>query len=132
LTKDEIQRIVKAFGTATQRAISCGFDVIEIHGAHGYLISAFNSPIVNKRTDEYGQNFEGRIRFCKEVIQEVKKVWGQRPLFLRISCVDWVEGTMVMNLQSDCGCLYKKDGNIHNHNTFELQLYLHSNQEDGQ
>lgn len=91
LTKDEIQQLIKAFGEAAIRAEKAGFDVIEIHGAHGYLISSFNSPISNKRTDEYGGDFEGRTRFCLEVVREVKKVW-KKTLFVRLSCTDWYEG----------------------------------------
>ena len=93
LTIDEIQKIVVDFKAATLRAIQAGFKVIEIHGAHGYLINEFLSPLSNKRTDEYGGNFENRIRFLLEIIEAIRSVWPHdHPLFLRISASDWVEG----------------------------------------
>jgi len=92
LTEHEIKEIVQAFKTSAQLSIKCGYDVIEIHGAHGYLIHSFNSPLTNKRKDKYGGDFEGRTRFCKEVVQAVREVWDDRPLFVRLSCIDWVEG----------------------------------------
>jgi 2,4-dienoyl-CoA reductase-like NADH-dependent reductase (Old Yellow Enzyme family) len=93
LTKDEIQAIVQAFADAAVRADKAGFDVVEIHGAHGYLISSFNSPLANHRTDEYGGSFENRTRFVLEVVRAVRKVWpASKPLFLRLSSSDWVEG----------------------------------------
>jgi 2,4-dienoyl-CoA reductase-like NADH-dependent reductase (Old Yellow Enzyme family) len=88
-----IQRVVKAFADAANRAHEAGFRVIELHGAHGYLIHEFLSPITNKRTDQYGGAFENRTRFLREIIGAVRKVWPERlPLFLRISSTDWVEG----------------------------------------
>jgi len=93
LSKEEIKKIVQKFVDATKRAIKAGFDVVEIHGAHGYLISSFNSPISNERTDEYGGCFENRIRFCLEVTKAVRDTWpADKPLFVRISCTDWCEG----------------------------------------
>lgn len=93
LTKQEIQKIIGDFGSATERAQKAGFRVIEIHGAHGYLINEFLSPLSNKRTDEYGGSFENRIRFLLEVIEAVRSVWPEDlPLFLRISATDWTEG----------------------------------------
>ena len=70
-----------------------GFDVIEIHAAHGYLIHEFYSPLSNHRTDEYGGSFENRIRLLLEIIESVKETWPQdKPLFVRISATDWTEG----------------------------------------
>eukprot|EP01125_Pyxidicula_operculata_P002282 TRINITY_DN12181_c0_g1_i1.p1 TRINITY_DN12181_c0_g1~~TRINITY_DN12181_c0_g1_i1.p1 ORF type:complete len:406 (+),score=103.06 TRINITY_DN12181_c0_g1_i1:201-1418(+) len=93
MTKEDIARVVKLFKDTTVRAVDAGVDVIEIHGAHGYLISSFNSPLTNKRTDEYGGSFEGRTRLCVEVVNAVRSVMPKNmPLFLRLSCVDWVEG----------------------------------------
>lgn len=90
LTKEEIKRIVNDFGEAARRAVEIsGFDVIEIHGAHGYLINEFYSPISNKRDDEYGGSFENRTRFLKEVIDSVKsKIPKDTPVFLRISAAE--------------------------------------------
>jgi len=93
MTKADIQRVIEKFVAATKRAETAGFDTIEIHAAHGYLIHEFYSPHSNKRTDEYGGSFEGRTRFCVEVTTAVRKVWpASKPLFVRLSCTDWVEG----------------------------------------
>lgn len=92
LTKGEIQKIVTDFRSATERVLKAGFKVIELHGAHGYLINEFLSPLSNKRTDEYGGSFENRIRFLLEIIDAVRSVWPEDlPLFLRISATDWTE-----------------------------------------
>ncbi|KHC36970.1 hypothetical protein W5O_03938 [Candida albicans Ca6] len=90
LTKDEIKRVVKDFGAAARRAVEIsGFDAVEIHGAHGYLINEFYSPISNKRTDEYGGSFENRTKFLKEVIDSVKSsIPNDVPVFLRISAAE--------------------------------------------
>ncbi|MBO9570953.1 MAG: NADPH dehydrogenase NamA [Chitinophagaceae bacterium] len=86
----EISSLVEMFGVAARRALKAGFDVIEIHGAHGYLINEFLSPASNFREDEYGGSFENRIRFLLEIIDEVKKVWpADKPLFVRISASEW-------------------------------------------
>ena len=93
LTRAEISQIVAAFAAAARRALKAGFQVIEIHGAHGYLGHEFLSPLSNKRTDEYGGSFENRIRFLLEVTGAVRAEWPENlPLFLRISATDWVEG----------------------------------------
>ena len=89
----EVRDIVAAFRDAALRALNAGFDVIELHGAHGYLIHEFLSPLTNTRTDEYGGSFENRIRFCLEVVDAVRQVWPERlPLWLRVSATDWVAG----------------------------------------
>jgi len=91
LTPEGIQKVIADFKAATQRTIAAGFDVIEIHAAHGYLLHEFLSPLTNKRTDEYGGSFENRIRLTLEVVQAVKEVWPDNlPLFVRISATDWV------------------------------------------
>ena len=92
LTKSEIQSIVEAFAAATRRATDAGFQVVEIHAAHGYLINEFLSPLSNHRTDTYGGSFEGRIRLALEVAAAVRAAWSDSlPLFMRISSIDWVE-----------------------------------------
>lgn len=92
LSKEAIQRIVLDFQLAAARALKAGFKVVELHGAHGYLIHEFLSPKSNFRKDEYGGSFENRIRFLMEIIDSVKKVWpSDLPLFVRISATDWVE-----------------------------------------
>ena len=92
LTMQEIAELVGDFAAAAERAVAVGFDVIEIHAAHGYLLHQFYSPIMNKRTDEYGGSFDNRIRFLLEVTEAVRAVIGdQIPLFVRISATDWVD-----------------------------------------
>jgi 2,4-dienoyl-CoA reductase-like NADH-dependent reductase (Old Yellow Enzyme family) len=91
LTKDEIREIVQQFGEAAKRALAAGFEVIEVHGAHGYLVNQFLSPFTNLRTDEYGGSFEGRTRFALEVVDAVRAVWPETlPVFFRISATDWL------------------------------------------
>jgi len=91
LTIEEINSIVIDWGKAAARANEAGFDVIEIHGAHGYLISEFLSPLSNKRVDEYGGGYQGRSRLALEVTKEVRKNWPEhKPLFFRLSVIDGV------------------------------------------
>lgn len=93
MTRDDIARVVEAFGRAAFRARRAGFDVAEVHAAHGYLIHEFLSPLSNTRTDEYGGSFENRIRLCVEVVAAVRKVWPEDlPVFVRISSTDWTDG----------------------------------------
>ncbi|MEP6754099.1 MAG: NADH:flavin oxidoreductase/NADH oxidase [Chthonomonadales bacterium] len=93
LTIEEIGEVVKAFGQAARRSLEAGFDIVEIHGAHGYLLHEFYSPLSNKRTDTYGGSFENRTRIVRKVAVEVRKHWPERlPLFIRISATDWTEG----------------------------------------
>ena len=93
LTKEEIKKIIEDFSQATVRASEAGFEIIELHGAHGYLLHEFLSPLSNHRLDEYGGSFENRIRFVVELIESVRRVWTEeKPLFVRISATDWVDG----------------------------------------
>jgi len=92
LTNLEIKLLVRDFAAAALRAVEVGFDVIEIHAAHGYLLHQFYSPLANTRTDEYGGDFEGRTRFLVEVAQAIREVIPEgTPLFVRISATDWVD-----------------------------------------
>ena len=92
LDKAGIARICTAFGEAARRVLDAGFQVIELHGAHGYLVNEFLSPLSNTRSDEYGGSFENRTRFLREITAEVRRVWPERlPIFLRISATDWSE-----------------------------------------
>ena len=87
-----IRRIVNAFRDSARRALDAGFQVIELHGAHGYLLHEFLSPLANRRTDEYGGSFENRVRFTLEVTDAVRSVWPESlPLFMRLSATDWVD-----------------------------------------
>ena len=93
LSIDEIQKIVEAFGAATRRALAAGFEVVEIHAAHGYLLHEFYSPLSNRRSDEYGDSFDNRIRLTLEVAKTVRAILpNKNPLFVRISSTDWKEG----------------------------------------
>lgn len=87
-----IQELVLAFKEAARRAVEAGYDIIEIHAAHGYLIHQFLSPLTNLRFDEYGGSFENRIRFLLEIIEAVKTVMTNQSLWVRISASDWAEG----------------------------------------
>lgn len=91
LDRDEIAGIVGAFRDAAVRACKAGFEVVEIHAAHGYLLHSFLSPIANDRTDDYGGTLENRTRLVLEVVDAVRSVWpAARPLFIRISGTDWI------------------------------------------
>lgn len=90
MTTADIKRTIEAFAEGARRAKEAGFDVIELHGAHGYLINEFLSPLTNHREDEYGGSPENRLRFLKEIIQSVRNVWNG-PLFVRISASDYHE-----------------------------------------
>lgn len=93
LDKNGIQKVVADFKAATKRAVEAGYQVLEIHGAHGYLLHQFLSPLTNTRTDEYGGIFENRIRFTLEILEAVQSEWpSDLPLFVRISATDWAEG----------------------------------------
>ncbi len=93
LSRAEIRVTVDAFAAATRRADAAGFDVVELHGAHGYLLHQFLSPITNRRTDTYGGSFDNRIRFVLEVVDAVRAVWPvDKPLIMRISATDWIDG----------------------------------------
>jgi 2,4-dienoyl-CoA reductase-like NADH-dependent reductase (Old Yellow Enzyme family) len=88
-----IAKVVADFRAAAQRARAAGFDVIEIHGAHGYLIHQFLSPLSNTRTDEYGGSLENRARLLREIIAAVRETWpAPKPLWVRLSATDWAEG----------------------------------------
>ncbi len=92
LTVEQIREHVELFADAARRALAAGFEVAEIHGAHGYLINEFLSPHSNKRDDEYGGSYENRVRFALEVVDAVRAVWpADKPLFFRISATDWLE-----------------------------------------
>ncbi len=93
LDKNGIQKVIADFKAATKRAVQAGYEVLEIHAAHGYLNHQFLSPLSNSRTDEYGGSFENRIRLVLEILEAVQSEWPENlPLFVRISATDWAEG----------------------------------------
>ncbi|MCP4689894.1 MAG: NADH:flavin oxidoreductase, partial [Desulfobacterales bacterium] len=93
LSKDEIKAIVAAFGEGAKRARAWGFDAVQLHGAHGYLINQFLSPLTNRRTDEYGGSVENRCRFMLEVYETARETAGADfPVLIKLNAADHVEG----------------------------------------
>lgn len=93
MTLAEIEALRRDFAAAAQRAAEAGFEVVELHMAHGYLLHEFLSPLTNRRTDGYGGSLDGRMRLPLEVTRDVRAAWPDRlPLFVRVSATDWVEG----------------------------------------
>jgi NADPH2 dehydrogenase len=93
MVREDFERVLAAFVDATRRAARAGFDSCEMHGAHGYLLSSFFSPLANRREDEYGGSIENRMRFPLQVFRAMREVWpADKPLGVRLSCVDWAEG----------------------------------------
>ena len=98
MDRGDIATVVKAWGEAARRAVDAGYDVCEIHGAHGYLIHQFLSPVSNLRTDAYGGDRQGRMRLALEITEEVRRAWpDDRPLFFRVSAIDGPGGSWVMD-----------------------------------
>jgi anthraniloyl-CoA monooxygenase len=92
MTRDDMDRVKADFVRATKMAIEAGFDMVEMHAAHGYLLSSFLTPLTNKRTDEYGGPVENRLRYPLEVFEAMRAVWPrERPMSVRVSATDWVE-----------------------------------------
>ena len=111
LTVSEIQQLVQDFAAATKRAVNVGFDVIELHGAHGYLLHQFLSPLSNLRNDRYGGSFENRTRFLLETVKAVRGAMPDlMPLFVRISATDWVEGGWDLEQSTQLSTLLKNNG----------------------
>ncbi len=93
MNKQDVNKVIDDFKAATKRALEAGYKVLEIHGAHGYLLHQFLSPLCNHRTDEYGGSFENRTRLLLEVVDAVNTEWpNDLPLFVRVSGTDWAEG----------------------------------------
>jgi anthraniloyl-CoA monooxygenase len=93
MTRTDMDRVREEFLRATRLAVEIGFDLIELHAAHGYLLSSFLSPLTNRRDDAYGGDHEGRARYPLEVFRAMREIWPQeKPMFVRLSCHDWAEG----------------------------------------
>jgi 2,4-dienoyl-CoA reductase-like NADH-dependent reductase (Old Yellow Enzyme family) len=93
LGRGEIGDVVRSWREAAQRALDAGYDIIEVHAAHGYLIHQFLSPLANRRDDTYGGDLQGRMRLCLEIVEAVRGAWpADRPVFMRVSAVDGVNG----------------------------------------
>jgi 2,4-dienoyl-CoA reductase-like NADH-dependent reductase (Old Yellow Enzyme family) len=105
-----IDKVVDDFRNAAARAVLAGFDIIEIHAAHGYLLHEFLSPLSNQRNDKYGGSFENRIRILIEIIHSMRKVWPEeKPLFVRISATDWTPGGWTIDDSVALGNILKKN-----------------------
>ena len=109
MTQEDIRRTIKAFADAARRAEEAGFDIIEIHGAHGYLINQFLSPLTNQRMDGYGGNAEGRYRFLSEIIDTIRVSWN-KPLFVRISANEYADGGNALEAYIDYARRMKDQG----------------------
>lgn len=97
LSKDGIRQVTAAFKKASERALQAGFDTIEVHGAHGYLIHEFLSPLSNRRTDEYGGPVENRVRFLQDILAAIRTVWPvEKPIQLRLSATDYLPGGLTL------------------------------------
>jgi 2,4-dienoyl-CoA reductase-like NADH-dependent reductase (Old Yellow Enzyme family) len=111
LSRDEIHDTQQLFVAAAKRALDAGFEWLELHAAHGYLIHAFYSPVSNQRTDEYGGSFENRIRFMLETIKGIQSVWPKElPLTTRISGTDWSERGWSVNDSVNLAKILKSQG----------------------
>jgi 2,4-dienoyl-CoA reductase-like NADH-dependent reductase (Old Yellow Enzyme family) len=98
MDEDEVRAVPRAFAAAARRAVAAGFDVVEVHAAHGYLLHQFLSPLSNRRTDEFGGSLENRARLLVDVVDAVRAEWpDDRPLLLRVSATDWVEGGLTVD-----------------------------------
>ena len=106
-----IMKVVADFRAAAARAVDAGFQVLEIHAAHGYLIHEFLSPITNHRMDSYGGSFENRIRLLIEIVRAVQTVWpSNMPLFVRISATDWVSGGWDIDEAVQLSSILRREG----------------------
>ncbi|MDT7541885.1 MAG: hypothetical protein QOE33_1789 [Acidobacteriota bacterium] len=111
MSRAEIASVTEEFVRATERSLVAGFEVIELHMAHGYLLHEFLSPLSNARTDEYGGDFEGRVRFPLEVAMAVRRAWpDELPLFVRISASDWTEDGWDLPQSIELSRLLKREG----------------------
>jgi len=111
MTQQDIQNIVEAFGISAKRARTAGFDGIQIHAAHGYLLSQFLSPAFNKRKDDYGGSIENRVRIIQEVLNAIRKNVGDDfPVLIKMNCQDFIDGGLILDDSIKAGALLKAEG----------------------
>jgi anthraniloyl-CoA monooxygenase len=110
MTRADIARIVDDFARAARWSEEAGFDLIELHMAHGYLLSTFLSPLANKRIDEFGGELAGRSRFPLEVVRAVRAAWPEKPISVRISAVDWSPGGSTIEQMIEFSAMLKEAG----------------------
>jgi anthraniloyl-CoA monooxygenase len=111
LTRADMDRVVADFVQATQRGLRAGFDMLELHAAHGYLLASFISPLTNKRTDEYGGSLENRMRFPLEVFRAMRAAWPtEKPMSVRFSATDWQDGGLTAEEATEVARLFAESG----------------------
>jgi len=110
MTRADIARVIDDFARAARWSHDAGFDLIELHMAHGYLLSTFLSPLSNRRTDEFGGDLAGRARFPLEVVRAVRAVWPEKPISVRISAVDWSPGGSTIEQMIEFSAMLKDAG----------------------
>jgi len=111
MTASDIQELIEAFGLAAQRAKTAGFDGVQIHAAHGYLINQFLSPLLNKRTDAYGGSVENRYQILREVLKKVRSAVGNKfPVLIKLNSQDFMEGGLTLEDSLRIGRLLQEDG----------------------
>lgn len=110
-TQDDLREVIEGFAEAARRADRAGYDLIELHGAHGYLISSFLSPLANRRTDAYGGPLENRMRLAVEIARAVRKAWpAQKALGMRLNGTDWLEGGITIAETAQVAARLKEEG----------------------
>ena len=111
MTRADMDRVRDEFVMAARRAAACGFDMLELHMAHGYLLASFISPVTNKRTDEYGGSLGNRLRFPLEVWDAVRAAWPvEKPMSVRLSATDWIPGGITGRDAVDIARIFKSHG----------------------
>lgn len=111
MSESDIEQAIAQFADAARRSLAAGYEIVELHAAHGYLAHSFYSPITNTRTDRWGGSFENRTRFVRESARAIRKHWPDRlPMFVRLSCSDWTEGGWTIEDSVALARLLKDDG----------------------
>jgi anthraniloyl-CoA monooxygenase len=111
MTREDMERVRADFCAAALRGVTAGFDALELHCAHGYLLSSFLSPLTNRRTDEYGGSPENRARYPLEIFRAIRAIWPpERPISVRLSCHDWTDGGNTPEDAALFARLFKADG----------------------
>jgi 2,4-dienoyl-CoA reductase-like NADH-dependent reductase (Old Yellow Enzyme family) len=111
MTEDDIRRVVQAFAAAAGRAQAAGFDAVQIHGAHGYLISQFLSPYFNKRLDGYGGTVASRTRLATQVLRAIRKTVGPGfPVFIKLNCSDFLDGGLTVEEMIEASLILEENG----------------------
>jgi anthraniloyl-CoA monooxygenase len=111
MNRADMERVREQFVAAAALGVACGFDMLELHMAHGYLLAGFISPVTNRRADEYGGSLANRLRFPLEVFDAVRAVWpGDRPMAVRISAIDWIAGGLCADDSVEIAKAFKAHG----------------------